>query len=244
MAKRVLIGVAVGVVALLAVAGALAQEGGSAEHGAALYAQNCLVCHGPRGEARLDTQAAFATSISYSLDFADKVAQGVAGTYMGPWGTEYGGPLSDTDVMDLMAYAETWAGGEVPPLPAQEVPADLSGDAAAGAALFLANCQGCHGPEGEGRGLAFYPAIELHADVITATRRGAGNLMPPFADANGGPLSEDEIGQIMAYVRTWQRPTALQAAAENNPANGAWQLVLLGGLLVVALVGFFAVNRR
>jgi ubiquinol-cytochrome c reductase cytochrome c subunit len=245
MLKRVLM-VTVGVVvALLAVVGVLAHEGGGDEHGAQLYAENCLACHGPRGEARLDTQPAFAKEISYSLEFASLVAQGVEGTFMGPWGVNYGGPLTDEEVLDLMAYAETWAGGEVPPLPAPEVPEGLSNDATAGAELYLVNCQGCHGPAGEGRGLARYPAIDPHADVVTATRRGVGNfLMPPFADVNGGPLNEEEINQIMAYVRSWDRPTALQAAAENNPAIGAWQLVLLGGLAAVFFAGFLTIVRR
>lgn len=244
MGKRVL-RVAVGfAVVLLAAVGVLAQEGGDSEHGAAIYAENCLVCHGPRGEARLDTQAAFAQAISYRLDFADVVAQGVQDTYMGPWGVADGGPLTDADLQDLTAYAQTWTDGEVPSLPGSEVPEGLSADATAGAELYLTNCQGCHGPTGEGRGTALYPVIDPHADVITAARRGVGNRMPPFADINGGPLNDEQINQIMAYVRTWERPTALQAAAENNPANGLVQLIILGGLLAVAVVGFGTLSRR
>jgi ubiquinol-cytochrome c reductase cytochrome c subunit len=243
MVKRVLMVAGVVVVTLVAAVVVMAHGDGGDERGVELYAENCLACHGPRGEARLDTHPAFAQAISYSLEFPTLVAQGVEGTYMGPWGVNYGGPLSDEEVLDLMAYAETWSGDEVPPLPAPVVPEGLSADAAAGAELYQVNCQGCHGPMGEGRGLALYPAIPPNSDVITATRRGVGDSMPPFADANGGPLSDDEINQIMAYVRTWERPTALQALAETNPA-GAWQLVLLGGLGTVLVVGLFAASRR
>ena len=244
MLKRgLLMAMVVGVV-LLAGAVALAQEGGNGERGAQLYAENCLTCHGPRGEARLDTHPAFAQAINYSLSFEDVVAHGVDGTFMGPWGVADGGPLDATALADLTAYAATWANGEVPPLPAPQVPEGLSADATAGAELFLANCQGCHGPTGEGRGETRYPAIDPRADVITATRRGvADSLMPPFADVNGGPLSEDEISQVMAYVRSWERPTALQALAQTDPA-GAWQLVLLAGLGMVLVVGLFASIRR
>ncbi len=157
---------------------------------------------------------------------------------MGPWGSEYGGPLSEADLADLDAYAATWAGAETPPLPAVEIPEGLAGDAAAGAGLFLSNCAGCHGPAGEGRGdLARYPALELAPDVITATRRGvSGSLMPPFAQVAGGPLTEAEIGQIAAYTRTWERPSAMQVAAEASP-EGAGLLILLIGMAAILLVG-------
>jgi len=246
MSKRIWLvaGLAAGLL-IAGVAAVTAHEGGDAVHGAALYAENCLVCHGPRGEARLDGHAALGGAIAYGLEFTEVVAQGIPETFMGPWGTEYGGPLSEDDLADLDAYAATWAGTETPPLPAVDIPAGLAGDAAAGADVFLSNCAGCHGPAGEGRGdLARYPALELSPDVVTATRRGvSGSLMPPFAEVAGGPLTEAEIGQIAAYVRTWERPSAMQVAAEASP-EGAGLLILLIGMAAIVLVGGAVMSGR
>ncbi len=244
MSKRVL--AAVLALTVIGVAAALAQGEGQVERGAALYAENCLACHGPQGEARADHEA-FAAVIRYDASFVEVVAQGVEGTFMGAWGAAFGGPLSDQDLTDLGAYAQTWGSGQVPALPQPAIPAGLEamgrGDPNLGAALFLTNCAGCHGPAGEGRGLDGFPALDPEADVLTATRRGAGERMPPFAQVNGGPLSEDNIADIMAYVRTWERPTALQVAAEAAP-KGAWQAVLLVGLVAVLAVGGAVLSRR
>ncbi len=246
MSKRIWLAAALAAGLLIAgVAAVTAHEGGDAVHGAALYAENCLVCHGPRGEARLDGHAAFGGAIAYGLEFTNAVAQGIPETFMGPWGSAYGGPLSEADLADLDAYAATWAVGEIPPLPAPKIPEGLAGDAAAGAELFLTNCAGCHGPAGEGRGdLARYPALELGPDVITATRRGVNNsLMPAFAETSGGPLTEAEIGQIVAYVRTWERPSAMQVAAEASP-EGAGLLILMIGMGAILLVGGAVMSGR
>jgi mono/diheme cytochrome c family protein len=246
MSRRVLVA-ALLACGVLGGAVALAHEGGDASHGATLYASNCLACHGPQGEARASGEA-FSTSVTYTMTFEEVVAQGVADTYMGPWGEAHGGPLSDTDIADLSAYAQTWSTGEVPPLPTPEVPTGLetlgNGDPELGAALYMTNCFGCHGPQGEGRGLALYPPISLEADVLVAARRGVeGTLMPAFSSTYGGPLSEDDLNNVMAYVRTWKRPPAMQVAAEDSP-EGAGMLILLIGIGAVATVGGIVLIRR
>lgn len=246
MSKRVLRGLVL-VLAALGGAVALAQGDGDASRGAALYAEYCLACHGPRGEARASGEA-FAAAIVYDATFEEVVAQGVPATYMGPWGEAHGGPLSDEEIADLRAFVQSWTTGEAPPLPTPEVPSGLqavgSGDPALGAALYLTNCAGCHGPQGEGRGLALYPPLSRSADFLAATRRGVpGTLMPAFASAYGGPLSEDDVSNLMAYVRTWERPSALEEAAQEVPP-GAWQLVLLTGIGAILGVGLVVLVRH
>ena len=115
--------------------------------------------------------------------------------------------------------------------------------------MYAVNCATCHGIEGAGRELADFPTIGLDGDVLSATRRGVAATrqfsqgMPPFAQVNGGPLSESDIENIMAYVRTWEHPTALQIASENAP-GGAAMLVLLLGLGALTLVGGMVFLRR
>ncbi len=235
MAKRALI-MALLALAVLGGATVLAHGDGDPAHGAALYAENCLACHGPTGGSRA-AHAAFSATIQYDADFEATVAQGVAGSrYMFAWGQEYGGPLSAEDILDLRAFVQTWSEGAPQPLP--EEPADP------GARLYAANCAACHGPQGEGRSLPGFPPIGQYADVLAVARRGMpDSAMPPFADAYGGPLSEADLSAIVAYTRAWERPAPMVVAAENSP-QGAGMLILLIGLGSIGIVGLWALTAR
>ncbi len=237
MAKRALITV---LVALVVLGGAvvLAHGDGDPTHGAALYAENCLACHGPDGQGR-GTHEAFSAAIQYDSGFEAVVARGVAGSrYMFAWGQEYGGPLSAEDILDLRAYVQTWQEGAPEPLPVAEESTEP------GAALYAANCAACHGPQGQGRSLAGFPAIGQYADVLAVARRGMPNsAMPPFAEAYGGPLSEADLSAIAAYSRSWERPAPMIVAAENSP-QGAGMLILLIGLGSIGIVGLWALTAK
>jgi len=100
MANRVL--AAVLVLVVIGAAVALAQEDGNAVRGAALYAEYCLACHGPQGEARA-SQEAFAAAIQYDVSFEALVAEGVVDTYMIGWSEANGGPFDEGDMVDLRA---------------------------------------------------------------------------------------------------------------------------------------------
>ncbi len=237
MAKRALI---VALLALVVLGGAvvLAHGDGDPAHGAALYAENCLACHGPTGESR-GTHKAFSTAIRYDTNFEAVVAQGVAGSrYMFAWGQEYGGPLSAEDILDLRAYAQTWQEGTPELLPVQDDSADP------GARLYATNCAGCHGSQGAGRSLPGFPPIGKYVDVLAVARRGIpDSAMPPFAEAYGGPLSEADLSAIAAYARTWEQPAPMVVAAANSP-QGAGMLILLIGLGAIAVVALWALTAQ
>lgn len=80
-----------------------------------------------------------------------------------------------------------------------------------GAALYAEYCQACHGPQGEaiGEGLAFAAIAYDPAaarTVITAgldSDPGDGAAMPPYLRGEGGPLSPDQINDVIAYLDTW-----------------------------------------
>lgn len=243
MLKRTLISTTL-ILVLLGTAVVLAQENGDATRGAALYAENCLSCHGPRGEARA-THEAFAGVVQYDINFVEVVNEGIADSFMGPWGESHGGLLDEREVNDLRAFAQSWFTGDAPPLPEPVIPASVQEqDAAAGAALYAINCASCHGVEGQGRGSERFPAIPFGADMLVVTRRGNESAgMPPFAEALGGPLSEAEIDRIAEYTRTWDRPSDLQALAADSP-QGAGLLVLLMGIGALAAIGGIAFLGR
>ncbi len=116
----------------------------------------------------------------------------------------------------------------------------------AGAQLFEDNCRSCHGPQGKGiEGVA--PAINasdlfngqrLQAigfagtvqDYIRATiasgrpKPTAGTnypqRMPTWAQSNGGPIRDDQIDALVAYIMNWKdRALAEQAGPTPGPSG-------------------------
>jgi len=111
-----------------------------------------------------------------------------------------------------------------------------------GERLFSENCAVCHGSDGQGRVGATlakdWPSIRPDLLVKTTIENGiVGSPMPAWSQAKGGPLAQDEIDAIVAYILTWQTggpafipPTAtafprpvltVVPNVEGNPNNGA-----------------------
>jgi mono/diheme cytochrome c family protein len=82
------------------------------------------------------------------------------------------------------------------------------GDIENGKALFGEYCAVCHGYDGQGRVGAslegWFSSIDPEAFVRATVSDGAGATMPAFARSNGGPLTEQEIDDIAAYILSWQ----------------------------------------
>ena len=104
--------------------------------------------------------------------------------------------------------------------------------AAEGRVLYTQICQSCHGPAGEGggdRGPALNRARLTHGnadgDLFRAIRSGiSGTQMPPFA-----ALSETEIWQLVAYLRTLQGPVVPDTAAAAGGDVAAGETLFFGG---------------
>lgn len=115
-----------------------------------------------------------------------------------------------------------------------------------GAALFEANCTGCHGPKGEGipglcpplndryfftdrlrdvgwaGTLEDYVVATVASGRMTSTRPGeyAGQgipAMPAWSEHYGGPLRDDQIRNIAAYVMNWEATALQQVVLEELP---------------------------
>jgi mono/diheme cytochrome c family protein len=87
-----------------------------------------------------------------------------------------------------------------------------------GAMLYEQNCFMCHGAEGEGRVGATlskdWPSIRPDLTVRTIISSGVpGSVMPAWSQANGGPLSENQIDALVAYILSWQNYPAGQILA-------------------------------
>lgn len=111
---------------------------------------------------------------------------------------------------------------------AQEA-ADRASAIAAGHELYAGNCAACHGEAGEG---GVGPALNAR-DFLTITpdealfnliRTGVpGTGMPAWGQALGGAFTDEQVAQLVAYVRSWE-PDAPEIAAvveTPDPVRGA-----------------------
>jgi len=130
---------------------------------------------------------------------------------MPAWGEKDGG-LRPEEVRAVSAYLRELGGTMQEPDP--HPPRWVAGDPSRGAPLYAANCATCHGPNGEGaEGPALAnPVLQRAATdtylVETIGRGRARTSMPPFraGSTTHRQLSEDEIHDVVAFVRQWEGP--------------------------------------
>jgi cytochrome c oxidase cbb3-type subunit 3 len=207
-------------------------EQGQLEQGARLFADNCAVCHGANGEGRVGaTLAKDWPSIRPDLEVRATIENGISGSPMPAWGQKNGGPLTDAEIDALVAYILSWASGGplvIPPSPtyiprpAITAPPNVEGDPNQGSVLYDQNCAVCHGLNGEGRIGAplakAWPSIRPDLEVKRTISDGVkGSPMPAWNQVNGGPLTETEINNLVAYVLTF-KPAEAEATASPGPA--------------------------
>lgn len=87
--------------------------------------------------------------------------------------------------------------------------AQAAADISAGAATFAQHCAGCHGPEGRGgRGAPTLAAREFQAlaseqQLVWLVSAGVpGTPMPAWHLDLGGPFSDQQVRQVVRYLRT------------------------------------------
>lgn len=190
----------------------------------------CANCHGKDAEGFENqyTDPATGKVVTYKVPPLNNVFQrwddeivrftierGRPGTDMPTWGVEYGGPMNEQAVSDVMAWLHSLPGNQ--PGAAEPLAKDASG-----AEIFAARCAVCHGPEGQGKeepGI-YYPgkalwngAVEsslnkgLHRQTIVNGRRFA--FMPQWGEtpaagipAPPNPLTKAQIEAVMEYERS------------------------------------------
>jgi mono/diheme cytochrome c family protein len=73
--------------------------------GAIVFNENCIVCHGDSGQGFLGkTLAQNWPGNQPEAYLTDVIARGVRGTLMPAWGEAYGGPLAESEIMNVSAY--------------------------------------------------------------------------------------------------------------------------------------------
>jgi len=233
------------------------------ELGASLYAQNCAVCHGQSGQGRIGaTLNKDWPSIDPRADIGTTIRRGVSGSPMPAWSRAYGGPLTEVEIDSIVAYILRWQSGafeEFTPIqtatsrpPITPVP-EVKGDPNRGAILFDENCAVCHGPNGEGRiGATLakdWPSVRPDLTIRATIARGAGDQMPAWSQEFGGPLSDDQIDDIVAFIQTLPEqegvsvPTPEVLGGETSIFSG-WFGVVIGILIFGILIGIAIWSQR
>ncbi len=177
--------------------------------GEALFQEHCAACH---GERLPEAEEFYATR--------DIIATGGSHQTMPVWGEV----LTPEQLDALVSYTLSAAKGT-----SLEI----------GQELFIANCATCHGDFGEGGQNPARPG-DIIAPISTAeylkTRddatlraiiaQGQPNFgMSPFGSSFGGPLDDDEIDALVAFIRSWEEnpPVELppEVAIEQITLSGA-----------------------
>src|SRR3569623_3363955 len=115
------------------------------DQGAALFGRLGAQCHGADGKGYKSDHAPSLVNPTFLASASDaflrqSIVHGRPGTAMAGYGKEVGGPLDVNAVGSLIAWLRSHGG---PPIAA--LPAVAPGDAERGKALYVANCQKCHG---------------------------------------------------------------------------------------------------
>lgn len=194
-----------------------ALPGSAADHGAQLYQRMCAVCHGAEGEGYRADQATALAQPDFQASATDQqiaaaIAAGRKGTTMSAWSKAAGGPLTDGDIRALVAFIRTWRHG--PSVVLDEAP--VRGDVASGKAIFVRECERCHGPSAPNvRILA--PQFLKHASagyLRHALRTGRPPTdMPSYAQTLGDAGIED----VVAYLRSLPTEPAPEPSARPEP---------------------------
>lgn len=236
------------------------EAGERLQQGAQLYAENCAVCHGAEGQGRVGaTLAKDWPSIRPDLTVRTIIANGVQGSPMPAWSQANGGPLSEAEIDALVEFILSWQTGGAPRYtpaatatlrPPFTPPPNVEGDPNRGAILFDQNCVVCHGANGEGRiGATLakaWPSIRPDLSVKAVISNGVkGSPMPAWSQANGGPLTEQEINDLTAFILALGEAQLVEQvpppmgevprAAADSPLRG-WAGVILFLALMAAII--------
>lgn len=230
--------------------------------GARLYAENCEVCHGENGTGRVGaTLSKDWPSIRPDLTVGNTIRSGVEGSVMPAWGQENGGPLTDDEIEALVVYILSWETGElelISPIPSPTARPPIAplpkveGDPNNGAVLYDQNCAMCHGIDGKGRVGAtldrVWTSIRPDLSVGNTIRNGVeGSVMPAWSQENGGPLTEEEIDDIVAFILTLSdqgEEVVFTPQPELETLPSDWVGIVITVMLLAVVIGLILLLQR
>ncbi len=211
---------------LLAVSAAAAQ---AAPDGALLYSRHCAACHGEDGHGGVGVPLALPSFLEGASDhyLSTTIRQGRPGRVM-PAFTE----LSEGEIKALVSHLRNWS-----PTPAvSDDPSPVNGDPRHGQALYGQHCASCHGADGEGgagTGVTFSRPRELPiiapalnnpgflaaaSDQMIKRTLMEGRAGTPMVSFRAQGLSEQDINDVVSYLRSFAERPAASEPLENEDA--------------------------
>ncbi len=213
---------------LLVIGGALfSLAAPAAPNGHALYQNNCAACHGSDGHGGVGVPLAL-PDFQYQVSdryLAETIRRGRPGRVM----PAFDG-LSAAQLQALVQYVRSLGPGR----PVAHGAVEIHGDPQHGKQLYAKHCAACHGPQGgggEGTGVTFSrprglpimpPALNNPGFLAAASDRMIkaalmnGREGTPMRSFLKQGLSESDIDDLVAYVRSFQ-----DRSREQAPAAGA-----------------------
>jgi cytochrome c oxidase cbb3-type subunit 3 len=181
-----------------------------------LYSQNCSGCHGANGQGALTVGIGRPVYLAIADDATIRktIEGGRPGTPMPAFGRKSGGMLTDAQIDILVHGIRGWANpGTSPNTKLPSYTASQPGEATRGAEIFKVSCAQCHGPEGRGaRAIAdsSYLALVTDQHLRTVIIVGMPNLGMPDWRSHTKPLTDAEVGDLVAWLASQREPLSAQ----------------------------------
>jgi mono/diheme cytochrome c family protein len=194
---------------------------GDPRAGRAYYDGLCAGCHGLKGEGGIGNSLRSPTFLAVADDrfLAESIINGRPGTAMPSWKH-----LSRRAVSDILAYIRTWQ--HEPPsfadVRASMRTVSAADNARIGRYLYKGNCEACHGARGEGRiGVSLTSPDFLRAVDDAYLYRAITEGRPTTAMPAWRGLPADDVGALIAYLRSFQRGQPLRLQRQVPPGDYA-----------------------
>lgn len=207
----------------------------AAPDGASLYARHCAACHGEKGTGGVGVPLALPSFLDSVDDrfLATTIRYGRPGRVMPAFTA-----LSDAQVQAIVNFMRGWSEHTAPVYTQDRV----AGDAQHGHELYSAHCAACHGENGAG-GTGTGVTLSRHRDQpIIAPALGNSGFLRAASDElirqtlkkgrEGTPmqsfleqgLSEQDIDDLVSYIRSLQSQEEIRAAARaQEPATISYE---------------------
>lgn len=178
--------------------------------GGALYEENCASCHGQDGQGGIGPAINSRELLKSTADevFFGLTRIGIPGTLMPAWSQAFGGPFTDEQISQIVAFIRSWE--ETAPVIEPEV---QEPDPVSGALIYEQTCFVCHGEDGLGGSAPALNNPERLRELDNAWYRG---VIARGRPAKGMPtwgtvLSPSEINDVVALLAAWREGESVQA---------------------------------
>ncbi len=189
--------------------------------GQALFSKNCTLCHGNDGEGDVGPALNDKTFLGTTADdtIFSVISSGVPGTQMPAWNQSHGGPLTDQNVTQLVAFIRAWQ-----PAAIDRRSAPPKGDSGRGRTIFNSVCVVCHGSNGASTDKA--PALNDPQKLSQFDDAWYRNTIAQGRPAKGMPtwgtvMSPQQISDLIALIDVWRSapPSAVVPTPPSTPTT-------------------------